>query len=78
MLGLVLFDDTVIGDLDLKGKAIYKKVKEVTGLKFSKYGYCESDATSDQIAVLRALGYELKYFDGCFNPYLCKIKKGRR
>jgi len=75
MLGLVMFDSTVIGDRDERGKAIYKQVKAATGLVFSKFGYCESDETQDQAAKLRDMGYELKYFDGCFNPYLCRRSK---
>ena len=78
MLGLVLFDNTVIGNLTPEGKAIYKRVKEATGLEFSRFGYCESDETPDQAAWLRNNGYCFKYFGGCFNPYLCKITKETR
>lgn len=74
MLGLVMFDATVIGNKTPEGKAIYKRVKAATGLVFSKFGYCESDETPDQAAKLKSMGYELRYFDGCFNPYLCRRK----
>lgn len=70
---IVLFDSTVIGDRTPEGRRIYKTVTEKTGIKFHPtFRYCEDDLTPDQTAKLHNMGYELKYFSGCFNPYLCK------
>jgi len=71
---LVLFDNTVIGDTTSEGKSIYLRVEKATGLKFhSKFRYLEDNETPEQLDKLNKMGYELKYFDGCFYPYLCKI-----
>lgn len=69
---LVMFDKTVIGDRTKKERSIYRLVTERTGLRFhAQYRYCISDETPDQMFKLKNMGFELKYFDGCFNPYLC-------
>jgi hypothetical protein len=54
-------------------------VARKTGINFnSVFGYC--DDTKDDYEMnklLEPLGYKLKYFDGCFYPYLVK-KDARR
>lgn len=73
---IVLFDSTVVGDRTPEGKAIYKRVTANTKIHFHKtFRYCEDDVTPDQTAKLRDMGYELKYFSGCFYPYLCRRSK---
>lgn len=72
---IVLFDDTVVGTELPRYKAIYNKVERKIGLKFDpQYRYSVSTTEEERIAepLLRKMGYELKYFSGCFNPYLCK------
>lgn len=71
---IVLFDNTVIGDRTTEGKEIYKKVAEKTGIVFHpKFRYVEDDITVEQEKKLNNMGYKLKYFSGCFNPYLCRV-----
>ncbi|CAB4174528.1 hypothetical protein UFOVP1138_60 [uncultured Caudovirales phage] len=75
---IVLFDNTVIGDTTPELKAIYEKVAKATGLDFHpQFRYSESTTEEEAAArpILAKMGYELKYFSGCFNPYLCKITR---
>ena len=72
---LVLFDDTAVGDRSPEGKKIYLDVTKKTGLHFHpQFRYCDStvDECGQARELLRELGYELKYFSGCFDPYLCR------
>jgi len=63
-------------------RAPSKKLSNSLNLTFDKkHGYCISDAyvndKGENIKPLIKLGlnvYGLKYFDGCFNPYLVQYK----
>jgi hypothetical protein len=72
---IVLFDSTVVGDKTPLLKKVYDDVANTTGLDFHpKYRYCTSSVEDCEAArpKLKKLGFELKYFSGCFDPYLCK------
>ena len=74
-LGMVMFDSTVVGDTTPELKAIYAKVAKKTGLNFHpQFRYSESTTEEEAEAapILAKMGYELVYFDGCFNPFLCR------
>lgn len=72
---IVLFDSTVVGDRTPALKKVYRDVEKATGLSFHpQFRYSDSSTEEEATAapILRKMGYELKYFSGCFNPYLCR------
>ena len=75
---IVLFDSTIVGEISDANKAIYAKVAKATGLNFHpQFRYSESttEEESNAAPILAKMGYELKYFSGCFCPYHCSTRR---
>jgi hypothetical protein len=67
-------NDKKSGEMVYISSELRKTIKRETGLMFHlKYNYCINESSCDSEKVFKFFhysDYELRYFDGCFYPFL--------